>query len=506
MIRRRLARALPIGAGLLVLLTRGAFAGEPRYSLGVTPLAQASQTEATPSAAGDADRPGFVGRFFRAYYESFVPPATTQSEPEPPRRGMPPAFESPPFPSTEYQGYPLVGVPYSAPASPLMKALEGTALGDVMAANRLYLYGWINAAPNVSSSSHSNSPESYWLVPNTALLDQLVVRLERPVDSVQKDHVDWGFRSSFLFGSDYRYMTAGGWTSRQLLVNNQLYGYDFTEQYVDVYVPSIADGTIIRVGRWIACPDIETQFAPDNYMASHSLLFTFDTYTQTGLMVTHQLNRQWTFQWGVHAGTDMAPWYTGAVPTGFLGVRWVSESNADSIYLVLNSINTAKFQRFKLDGQPAGHDNFNYLVGTWQHRFNSALHTKTEAYLMWQRDTVVGGTPSIGDPRSFGGGGGIGADLPGISWTYGVVNYTMYAVSKRDYFTLRNEYWRDERGARSGFATTYSSHTLGWSHQLSDVLMLRPEIGYFHSYDAKAFDLGKKNYLWQFGMDVTMRF
>ena len=504
MSQRRLA--VVIGAGVLMLLTRSTFASEPTYSLGVAPLTQVEPRDTTPATADGADRSGFLGRFFRAYYESFNPPPTVGIEPEPPRRALPAPFDSPPFPSAEYQGYPLVGVPYSTPPSPLMKALTGTPVGDFMNAHRLYLYGWINAAANVSSSSLSNSPESYWLVPNTALLDQLVVRLERPVDSVQKDHVDWGFRSSFLYGSDYRYMTAGGWTSRQLLVHNQLYGYDFTEQYLDVYVPGIADGTIIRVGRWIACPDIETQFSPDNYMGSHSILFTFDTYTQTGFMVTHLLNRQWMVQWGVHAGTDMAPWYTGAVPTGLIGVRWVAPSNDDSVYLVLNAINTAKFQRFQLDGQPAGHDNFNYLVGTWQHRFNSAIHTKTEGYVMWQRDAVVGGTPSIGPVRSFGGGGGIGADLPGLSWTYGLVNYTMFAVSKRDYFTVRNEWWRDERGERSGFASTYTSHSIGWSHMLSDVVMMRPEIGYFHSYDAKAFDRGRKNYLWQFGLDVIARF
>ncbi len=44
------------------------------------------------------------------------------------------------------------------------------------------------------------------------------------------------------------------------------------------------------------------------------------------------------------------------------------------------------------------------------------------------------------------------------------------------------------------------------SHQLSDVFMLRPEIGYFHSYDAKAFDLGTKNYMWQAGLDMIVRF
>ena len=223
-------------------------------------------------------------------------------------------------------------------------------------------------------------------------------------------------------------------------------------------------------------------------------------------MATLLLNKQWTIQGAVHAGTDMSPWYKGATPTGMLGVRWVSEANNDSIYLVLNAINDAKFRRFKEDGQPAGHDNFNYLVGTWQHRFNAAWHTKTEAYFMWQRDAVLGGTPSIGPVKSFGGGGGIGADIPGLSKAYGIVNYTMWGLAKRDFFTFRNEWWRDEQGMRTGFATNYSSHTLGFTHQFNNVLEIRPEVGYYHSYDARAFDLGKKNFLWMGGLDLIFRF
>ena len=68
---------------------------------------------------------------------------------------------------------------------------------------------------------------------------------------------------------------------------------------------------MVRVGRWIACPDIETQYAPDNYMASHSLLFTYDTYTQTGVMFTFQLERAIDGPGRDPAGTDMAPWYAG---------------------------------------------------------------------------------------------------------------------------------------------------------------------------------------------------
>ena len=97
--------------------------------------------------------------------------------------------------------------------------------------------------------------------------------------------------------------------SYQLLKDNNLYGFDPTEQYAEVYIPWVTEGLIVRVGRWIACPDIETQFAPDNYMGSHSILFTFDTYTQTGIMATFKLSEQWEFQAALHSGTDMAPWY-----------------------------------------------------------------------------------------------------------------------------------------------------------------------------------------------------
>ena len=219
-------------------------------------------------------------------------------------------------------------------------------------------------------------------------------------------------------------MTAGGWTSCQLLKDNNLYGYDFTEQYVDVYIPKVAQGMIIRVGRWIACPDIETQFAPDNYMGTHSLLFTFDTYTQTGVMFTVMLNKYWTVQAALHAGTDMAPWYKGRLLQECSGCAGF-QTKQRLCLLGTKFYQCCKISSIRMYGQKLGHDNFNYLVGTWQHKFNDDINTKTEGYFMWQRDAVVGGTPSAGPVKSFGGGGGIGPNIPGTTWTYGVVNYTM---------------------------------------------------------------------------------
>jgi hypothetical protein len=424
------------------------------------------------------------------------------------RRALPAPFASPPFPSAEYQGFPLIGVPPDDTIYPLQKSLQGSVLGAALECARIRTYGWFNGSVNLSNCRNSNTPDAYWIVPNSAQLDQFVFRVERQVDSVQTDYIDIGFRSSFLYGMDYRYLTSGGWTSDQLLVHNRLYGFDFTEQYIDIYYPWLAEGMILKIGRWVAFPDIEGQLSPDNYMGSHSLLFTFDTATQTGVLATVMLNEYWTVQAGVHAGTDMAPWYVGAVPTGLLAVRWVSCDNNDSIYLVWNSINAAKFRRFTVLGQPAGHDNFNYIVGTWQHKFSDQVHTKTESYVMWQRDAVVGGTPSIGPVEPYGGGGGIGPNIPGTTYTYGVVNFTVFRPcdSDSDFITFRNEIWRDTDGERSGYAGTYTSNAVGWTHHFNSLIMIRPEIGYYRNWNRDAFDLGTRRDLVLAGIDLTVRY
>jgi hypothetical protein len=448
-------------------------------------------------------------RLFRAYKDEFNPKKDDQpaeETPEAPRRALPAPFNSPPFPSAEYQGYPLIGVPPDSTVYPLMKAIYGGPFGDEIKDSRIKAYGWVNASGNWSTAKNSNTPDSYWIVPNRVELDQFVFRLERQPDTVQTDHLDWGFRSTALYGIDYRYMTAGGWFSAQSLEHNALYGWDPTEQYFDLYIPWVAEGMIFRIGRWIACPDIETQFAPDNYMGTHSILFTFDTYTQTGLWSTVMLDKQWTVQAGLNAGNDMAPWYKGAVACGTFGVRWTSWENNDSIYAMLNQIDTARFRHFEQYGQPLGHDNFNYEVITWQHKFNDQVHTKTEGYYMWQFDAELGGTPSAGPLKPFGGGGGDGTLLPGLSQTYGVVNYTMFGLSKSDFLTFRNEWWRDERGMRSGFPGTYTSHAIGLTHNFNSVFQIRPEIGYYRNWTNPAFDLGTKNGIWIYGLDATLRF
>ncbi|WP_239512962.1 outer membrane beta-barrel protein, partial [Klebsiella aerogenes] len=74
--------------------------------------------------------------------------------------------------------------------------------------------------------------------------------------------------------------------------------------YGELFIPQIAEGLLLRFGRFISLPDIEAQLAPNNYMYSHSMTYTFDNYTNTGLNATLALNKNWMVQLGLTVGTD----------------------------------------------------------------------------------------------------------------------------------------------------------------------------------------------------------
>src|SRR5215472_10568293 len=140
------------------------------------------------------------------------------------RAGWSPApLATPPHPFTEwpYGGTTSIGVtrPNSVD-SPLMVALSNTEVGKAMNAAHTQVYGWVEVGGNVSTNSvkpGGNAPVGYDYTPNTVQLDQAVVYIERLPDTVQNDHFDWGFRFSAIYGVDYRYTTAYGLFSYQLL-------------------------------------------------------------------------------------------------------------------------------------------------------------------------------------------------------------------------------------------------------------------------------------------------
>jgi len=216
-----------------------------------------------------------------------------------------------PFTEWPYGGSQNLGVTRPGNAdSPLMVAIAQTGIGRWMNDSHLQLYGWVNAGFNVSSNSRrpgGNAPIGYAYTPNTLQLDQAVLYLERVPDTVQDDHVDWGFRISALYGETYRYTTAYGLASYQLLKKNNVNGYDFPMAYLELFVPQLAEGGVnIRIGRFISIPDIEAQLAPNNYMYTHSLSYTFDNFTNEGIQTTIGVTKNFFVQLGLTDGTESA--------------------------------------------------------------------------------------------------------------------------------------------------------------------------------------------------------
>src|SRR6202034_3051546 len=214
-------------------------------------------------------------RFVR-YYQLEWGHATAPVDPHAPAASRPDALVpptpqgSPPMPFAEwpYGGTQNIGktIP-NAIDSPLMVAIANTQAGKWLSDNHIQIYGWLDPAGNISSNNGrpgGNLPISYDYTPNTLQLDQAVLYIERVPDEVQNDHFDWGFRVSGIYGVDYRYTTAYGLFSNQLLKSNATNGADMPMVYTDLYFP-VMQGLNVRIGRFLSIPDIECLLAPNNF-------------------------------------------------------------------------------------------------------------------------------------------------------------------------------------------------------------------------------------------------
>jgi Putative beta-barrel porin-2, OmpL-like. bbp2/Carboxypeptidase regulatory-like domain len=443
----------------------------------------------TEAASQKNNSGGFFHRFLKAYVDDWKGIGDPADNPR--RRGYPAPVDGPPFPFSDwpYGGSPVIGAPWTQ-SSPFMQALWSGPHGEAWKKSGVQIYGWLNAGCNVSTSHKSryaNFPEAYAEISDACLPDQQVLYIERQPDTVQTDHFDWGFRFTNLYGLDYRFTTAKGYFSHQLLGKNYEYGYDLVMAYVDLYFPQVADGMNVRIGRYISLPDIEAQLAPNNYTYSHSILYTFDAYTQTGINTTTRLNKHWMIQLGLSAGNDVAPWVgePDAKPTfnGCVAFTW--QEGRDNHYACLNSLNSGKY----------AYNNLQSIYYTWYHRFgNSAWHTATEWWYMWEKRVPNIGPaapPAAASLLITGANGAFCNNLTALTCTapeQAIVNYVERKFSKHDYMTIRNEFFDDYVGQRTGTKTKYSEHLLGWGHWIGTTILLRPELRFEHSYDRPAYD------------------
>ena len=429
---------------------------------------------------------------------------------------------SPPMPFTEwpYGATSSFGVSLpNAVDSPLMTSINTSSEGQWLEQHHIQAYGWFNGGINLSSNRvkpSGNGPIGYINTPNTIELDQAVMYLERVPNTVQTHQLDWGFRVSTLVGENYRYTTAYGITSYQLLQQNAFYGYDFPMVYGEVFLPNIARGLILRFGRYIAIPDIESQLAPSNYMYTHSMTYTLDTYTNEGVVVSLALTEAIIVQLGIVDGSDTALWNVGqrihnpypnplypdttflkdpgAQPSLVSCTRLTWNEGDDAFYPCINGINNGVW----------GYDNLQWFGFTYFHKFNEQWHIAYEMYSLHQREVAnlnnpiavhaiaAGGTPF--SPQLMPYNAPFGAqcnnttDITCRASAIGSVLYINYQFSPMDNLSLRPEYYDDKVGQRTGSKTRYLNISAGWQHWFTPLIEIRPEVDYYYALDANAFN------------------
>ncbi len=469
----------------------------PDQNAGSAPAPAVANTsqQAVPAPPAAPASGNFFQRLATAYRTDWNPPVGPAA-PAPAKRGYDSPLDSIPFPSPDYSvgGTPVIGAPDTQTYIAMQAVNENRS--------RVKVYGWLNGGFNVSTSNKgdgANSPAAYYYNPNRIIPDQEVLYIERLPDTVQTSHFDYGFRFAQLYGQDYRYTTSKGVFSQQLLARNHEYGYDPVMYYVDLYFPHVAQGMNIRMGRYISLPDIEAQLAPNNYTYSHSLLYTIDPYTQTGIVASIKLSEHWLLQLGFSDGNDVAPWTKDIKPTGTACVDYTWHKGGDAVYTCANAFNDGKY----------AYNNLQSYYETWYHRINAHWHTDTETWYMYQREVPnIGGnvanpiTPETGANGAFCSFGEKTCFAPEAA----VVNYVEYERNLHNYFSFRNEFVDDIKGQRTGYTTKYSEHMIGWGHWIGSSVLFRPELRLEHSYDLPAFDLGTKKTQFIVASDITYHF
>jgi hypothetical protein len=294
--------------------------------------------------------------------------------------------------------------------------------------------------------------------------------------------------------------------------------------YGEIFVPQVLEGFLVRVGRYVALPDIEAQLAPNDYMYSRSMTYAYDNYTNTGIQTTLAVNKNWFVQLGVSLGTDTMIWNAfaklpnpypnrpgapnplfpnatmykdpGAIPSYAACIRYQSDSADDSAYFCGDALNNGQW----------GYNNLQWIGGVYYHKFSDQWHIAVESYNIHQNDAPNARNPLVQTIAANGGtpftnpASGILATAPFMAQCNGATQltctasaqtflfYLNYQTDTLDNISLRGEFFDDMQGQRTGVKTRYLETALGWQHWWSPQVEFRPEISFYRSLDAKAFN------------------
>jgi hypothetical protein len=184
----------------------------------------------------------------------------------------------------------------------------------------------------------------------------------------------------------------------------------------------------------------------------------------------------------------------GAVPSVTLGVRWTSDDGRDDLNVVGDALNGGQW----------GYNNLQWIGATYYHKLSDYWHIAVEVWNIHENNVpnlnnpaaaaivAGGGTPFSPQFMPFNApNAALCANAAVLTCTadeQSFLLYVNYSPNKLNNFSLRTEYFMDPEGQRTGVATNYADVALSWQHWLSPQVEVRPEIAYYRSINAPAFD------------------
>ena len=308
-------------------------ADKPHPGIDPTPPAEPTPRRESPRRGPD----GFLARTEAGMLEALLfavallPAQAPDEAPEPVQITapvLPPLAAAPPAPAP---AAPLVPPPARWP---LMKELQGTFLGSLLDDNRLSLSGWTEVSFTASTDAHDQLPMGFNYRANDFLLQQNWLRFERTVVTSGTTEPTFGFRcDTILPGSDCRFTLPRGLFDEQLAADHgrpATYGIDPIQFYGEAYIPTVARGLDVKVGRVFCQYGVEANDAVSNALASHAYTFIYDPFTHTGVMTTTKLTDAWSVQAGAMLGSDVFIDPADEL-TGMGSVKWAPPGGRDSV-------------------------------------------------------------------------------------------------------------------------------------------------------------------------------
>jgi hypothetical protein len=195
------------------------------------------------------------------------------------------------------------------------------------------------------------------------------------------------------------------------------------------------------------------------------------------VQATTQLDKQWTMYHGVVTGADV--FFDAAGTISYVGgLRWEAEDGATSV--AANVFVTAEGYDAKQSFQH--YDSYNLL-----------LTRQLGEDLTYTLDVTVGQTPDT-DPTGIAAGGS-------AHW-YGFANYLAYQVAEQVVLNVRGEYFRDDKGVRTGTQGDYTAFTIGLQFEPAEWLLVRPFGRYDHNSNGP---FEGDSELWSGGLEMIAR-